>query len=217
MARWADDNTSSLALSQPAMPEHLDDRARDNWEPLLAIADLMGGSWPREARAASVLLAGAVDAEDKSEGILLLGDIREIFDARDEDKIRSKDLVDQLVSLESRPWGERGRLEKPLTPISLGQKLRPFGIRPGTMRVSPIETAKGYERKQFEETWETYLPLTSASPVTLAQMNAHAIQASESVSNTPEYVTGQVEANDESGSLCDGVPGAQTADGGGVA
>jgi hypothetical protein len=42
-ARWAADNFDKLADPDPKMPD-LNDRAADNWRPLLAIADLAGGS-----------------------------------------------------------------------------------------------------------------------------------------------------------------------------
>ena len=44
-ARWAADNFGKLADPDPKMPD-LNDRAADNWHPLLAIADLVGGTWP---------------------------------------------------------------------------------------------------------------------------------------------------------------------------
>ena len=42
-ARWARDHINELRDADPELPEVLDDRARDNWDPLLAIADLVGG------------------------------------------------------------------------------------------------------------------------------------------------------------------------------
>jgi hypothetical protein len=42
-ARWAADNFDKLADPDPTMPD-LNDRAADNWRPLLAIADLAGGT-----------------------------------------------------------------------------------------------------------------------------------------------------------------------------
>ncbi len=42
-ARWAADNTERLRGADPDMPEVLDDRAQDNWRPLIAIADLVAG------------------------------------------------------------------------------------------------------------------------------------------------------------------------------
>ena len=39
-ARWADDNFAKLTDPEPNIPEALNDRAADNWRPLLAIAEL---------------------------------------------------------------------------------------------------------------------------------------------------------------------------------
>jgi putative DNA primase/helicase len=48
-ARWAADNFGKLVDPNPVVPEVLNDRASDNWRPLLAIADLAGGAWPEDA------------------------------------------------------------------------------------------------------------------------------------------------------------------------
>jgi putative DNA primase/helicase len=57
-ARWAADNFDKLVDPDPNVPEVLNDRAADNWRPLLAIADLAGGIWPEEARRVACLLSG---------------------------------------------------------------------------------------------------------------------------------------------------------------
>ena len=49
-ARWAQDHVEALKDAEPVMPEVLHDRAQDNWEPLIAIADAAGGDWPKRAR-----------------------------------------------------------------------------------------------------------------------------------------------------------------------
>jgi putative DNA primase/helicase len=56
--RWAADNFDKLTDPDPPTPEQLNDRAADNWRPLLAIADLAGGDWPTRAREAACLLSG---------------------------------------------------------------------------------------------------------------------------------------------------------------
>jgi putative DNA primase/helicase len=56
--RWAADNFAKLTDPDPQMPDALNDRAADNWRPLLAIADLAGGEWPVRARDAACLLSG---------------------------------------------------------------------------------------------------------------------------------------------------------------
>src|SRR5215510_14164473 len=51
-ARWAADNFDKLVDPDPKVPEALNDRAADNWRPLLAIAELVGGDWPARGREA---------------------------------------------------------------------------------------------------------------------------------------------------------------------
>jgi putative DNA primase/helicase len=61
--RWAQDNTPALTRLDSEddavkVPNELDDRAQDNWRPLLAIAKVVGGEWPKVAEeAASALCA----------------------------------------------------------------------------------------------------------------------------------------------------------------
>src|SRR6185503_12514756 len=45
-ARFAGDHAEVIAAATPVLPESLNDRAGDIWEPLLALADLAGGVWP---------------------------------------------------------------------------------------------------------------------------------------------------------------------------
>jgi putative DNA primase/helicase len=40
--RWAQDNFKALEAAKPTLPDELDDRAKDNWGPLLAVADVCG-------------------------------------------------------------------------------------------------------------------------------------------------------------------------------
>ena len=56
-ARFSADHSKTIAESNPAIPENLNDREQDNWEPLLAIAEAAGGHWPETARRAAVELS----------------------------------------------------------------------------------------------------------------------------------------------------------------
>jgi putative DNA primase/helicase len=49
-ARWANDNLETLRAMDPAMPPTITNRDADNWRPLLAIADAVGGKWLARAR-----------------------------------------------------------------------------------------------------------------------------------------------------------------------
>jgi putative DNA primase/helicase len=55
---WAADAVPRLRFA-PEVPDALTDRQADSWEPLLAIAELLGGNWPTRARDAAVILSAA--------------------------------------------------------------------------------------------------------------------------------------------------------------
>ena len=153
-ARWAADNFSKLTDPEPDIPGALNDRAADNWRPLLAIADLAGGAWPKRARDAARILSGE-GRDTPSINVELLADIRLAFG--EADAIRSADLVAKLTADPERPWAEWKR-GKPLTQKQLAGLLRPFGIISETVSIPGLADAKGYKRVRFEEAWEAYLP-----------------------------------------------------------
>jgi len=70
---------TELGDTEPQMPDSVEDRAQDAWEPLIAVADAAGGYWPELARAACLDLCGTADDDD--DGIQLLSDIENIFTA----------------------------------------------------------------------------------------------------------------------------------------
>src|SRR5262249_1948927 len=157
-ARWAIDNFDKLVDPDPQIPEALNDRAADNWRPLLAIADLAGGEWPQLARQAALAISG--DAQDGAVGVELLRDIRLAFG--DDEDIRSVDLVSKLTADPEGPWAE-WKLGKPLTQKQLGRLLSPFGICSETVSIPGLNDAKGYKRARFEEVWAAYCPGQPAS------------------------------------------------------
>jgi putative DNA primase/helicase len=157
-ARWAADDYDKLVDSDPKMPD-LNDRAADNWRPLLAIADLAGGTWPKEARRAACLLSG--EEQDGDIGVELLRDIRSAFG--DGDVIRSSDLVAQLTADPERPWAE-WKHGRPLTQKQLAGLLAPFHIISLTVHPPGQPDGKGYRRIDFEEAWAAYCPGQNISP-----------------------------------------------------
>ena len=52
LATWA----RSATVRWPTLPDEIQDRDADVWEPLIAIADAVGGQWPSKARVAAVAL-----------------------------------------------------------------------------------------------------------------------------------------------------------------
>lgn len=163
-ARWTADNLDALRTTadDPAVPAELHDRARDNWRPLLAIADVAGGPWPERAREAAVILSGGADGDDDA-GVTLLADVRELFLARNRPHLTTETILRHLRDLEDRPWGDwQG---KPLSSQALARLLKPFGIKP--RQVQP-ENCKGYVRADFADAFERYVggepPNPAANP-----------------------------------------------------
>jgi putative DNA primase/helicase len=86
LSRMATDNRDAIRLCRPLLPPQLNDRAQDNWEPLLAIADVAGGQWPTLARSAALRLSGS--GEDSATiGSELLSDIREVLETKRVDRL----------------------------------------------------------------------------------------------------------------------------------
>src|SRR5262245_40211687 len=56
----------------PALPPQIQDRDADVWEPLIAVADSVGGVWPERARVAAVALVALSREAEPSLGIKLL-------------------------------------------------------------------------------------------------------------------------------------------------
>ena len=160
-ARWVADNFEALRGSEPDVPNCLYNRARDNWRPLLAIADVADGHWPDTARRVAVELCGG--DEDPSLGIQLLSDIREIFRS---ERRSSDDLCADLRSLEDRPWTEDSIA---INPRQLARLLKPFGIAPKSIRLGPCSTPNGYTAAQFEDAFARYLPPIPPSAATPPQ------------------------------------------------
>lgn len=169
IARWVSDNLPALEAARPDTAG-LINRLRDNWQPLFAIADVIGGGWPELARKAAKSLDVADDDAD-SLGEQLLADIRDAFQALFEEQIKeekeltrelsSEALVVRLVALEGRPWAEMGRDRRPLTKNRMARMLRPFKVHPEP--VGEDHALRGYKVTSFGEVFERHLPSQTGS------------------------------------------------------
>jgi len=167
LARWAADALPALQQADPALPQGLDDRAEDNWRPLLALADAAGGRWPKAARDIAILLSGE-RAEEPGFGVALLEDIHALFGASR--VVSSEAMLEQLNGLLERPWATWTKHGKPMTQRHLATLLKPFGVRSGTVRVGEA-TPKGYTLADFEDPFARYLPEFPSA--TAPQVNGH--------------------------------------------
>jgi Protein of unknown function (DUF3631) len=184
--RWAADYLEWVRQAEPVEVPELDDRARDNWRSLLAIADLAGPVWGAEARVAARTLSGATD--DLAGGELLLADLRDLFADAGVDRMASAEIVAKLGSMEERKWATWIRDEKPITVNGVAQLLRPFGIHPGTIRLPDGSTPKGYTLKHLEPVFARYLISTPATAATAATAAGDNDLARKSAATTSRLV-----------------------------
>lgn len=103
LAEFATEVRAEVTDVFPDLPEGIEDRDADIWEPLLAIADAAGGHWPDTARAAAVVMVAKSKEKPATLGIRLLTDIRTVLG--DRDRITTGGLLDALHGLENSPWG----------------------------------------------------------------------------------------------------------------
>jgi hypothetical protein len=104
-AAWAQEHLKALVEAEPELPEMLDDRAQDIIEPLLGVAEEVGGEWPKQAREAAVaLLTGEHREEAESLGVQLLRDCRTAFNESGEDSLATDKLLGRLHAPEDAPW-----------------------------------------------------------------------------------------------------------------
>lgn len=171
IAGWAAAQLDVLTDAEPDMP--VDDRPADNWEPLVAVADVAGSDWPKRARSACLTLTGAA-AEDTTIGERLLADLRTVFGERE--AMHGATILEALHGIEEAPWADwYGR---PFNARDLAKLLRPYGVRSQDVKVADVNR-KGYRRDALYDAWRRYLP-ESALPATAAT------DATAQVSGTPE-------------------------------
>ncbi|CAE6747402.1 DUF3631 domain-containing protein [Paraburkholderia domus] len=166
LARWTDDNEDAIRAARPALPDALHDRAADNWEPLLQIAEVAGGAWPETARRAALKLSGESE-QSQTAGAELLADIQEVFETHRVQRISSADLLTHLFNDEEKPWATWNR-GKPMTPRQLSKKLSEYGVSSANIKFGYGDVRKGYRADQFADAFSRYLsntPLQSATPL----------------------------------------------------
>jgi putative DNA primase/helicase len=166
--RWAADHIAKLHASDPPTPDDLNDRAADNWRPLIAIGDIAGGEWPERARGAARSLSADFDEADGSAVINLLCELKEIFE--DSDRTSSADLIKYLGAKNESRWAEWSH-GRPITERQVARLLAPLKIKPDTIRIGD-KTAKGYLAQWFVDAFSRYLPRSIRNTVTDEQLQS---------------------------------------------
>jgi putative DNA primase/helicase len=152
-ARWATDAIGELKAAKLEIPDALDDRAQDNWEALLQIAQIAGGDWPKLARDAALSLTGT-EIEDATLGVQLLAATKSAFEALG-DRFSSEALVAELIKGPDKPWATYNK-GKPISQRQVARLLKPFAIGPETVRIGE-RTPRGYDLCRFADAFSRYL------------------------------------------------------------
>ena len=156
-ARWATDHARHITTRGMPFPERVrqvfqNDRACDNWAPLIAIAKRAGGRWPVyvETIAGEIALGdrapiGGISDELKQ----LLRDMATIFDEKKLAAIQASDLLEALIALPDSRWSHREATSEPLSSRRLGLWLRKLNITPQNTR-----SGKLYARTSLIPHWQ---------------------------------------------------------------
>ena len=157
LARWAKDNFAAIQACKPALPPGIFNRVADNWRPLFAVAQVVGGDWPQRALDAFTSLNANPPVQDR--GLVVLGDIQRIFAQSAAPRLFSAELVDSLCALPDRQYSHPASLKPQgvkMTEATLARCLGRFGVRSRNLRIGDAQ-ARGYEFADLAEPFARFL------------------------------------------------------------
>jgi putative DNA primase/helicase len=163
MARWAADHRTALTDADPQLPDELNDRAQDNWRPLIAIACEISDDAGKKAAKVAIKIAKETLENEEDTSNLALADVAAIFERINRNrgiglapvvKLPSETIINQMVTMEGRPWKNYRRGE-PLTTDGLARLLKPYAIKPKKLRDGET-TFRGYEAGPVIEARDRY-------------------------------------------------------------
>ena len=196
LAAWAISVFDDAVTARPEMPEGVEDRAADVWEPLLTVADLAGGEWPKLAREAAVAFVKADNQTPPSTKLRLLRDLRQVFweNLRTVAETRPKGLLTETIlnalhQPEDSPWRTINKAanggREPFDWNELSRHMFDFGVEPTHLRPYPGDDTqrRGYPLAPLATAWRRYLPplpldrkaVTDVTPVTRAVNDTRAV------------------------------------------
>jgi hypothetical protein len=151
---WAERNAATVTAPWPVMPNGIEDRNADIWEPLIAVADLDGGDWPNRARRSAVALVAQSRCNRPSLGLMLLRDLHTLYAGSVTETLPTEQIIAQLTDMEMSPWDDVEG--KPLDARRLARLLDNYGVKPRNIRV-PARVVKGYHVADLRDPWARYV------------------------------------------------------------
>lgn len=157
LARWALDHGDTVRYQRPTIPIILNDRAADNWRPLLAVAAVIGGDWPEIATKAALDVHGAQDPEETVPNALLK-ELQQMFSGAD--FFPTDEILEALNKNKEAPWAD---WKHQMTAEKLAKILRSFGVKPKQKR-SGGDPVRGYLKEDLKPVFDRYLFSSSPPP-----------------------------------------------------
>jgi hypothetical protein len=187
--RFADDNSERIARAALETVPGLNDRAADTFEPLFVLAHMAGPEWFERAAEAALFLTSSQNSDLQGAGLLL--DILTIFVECNVDKMFSRSVVSCLRG--DGEWIASAFFNgKPLNEQILAQALRPYGIRPVTIRVGEVLN-RGYRLDDFKNCLKRYVPRIDVD-ARLEQIKTNAVLRQEAKAEEAERLKKEAEA-----------------------
>lgn len=154
---WTEGNLHDLeerpSYSREDFPPNLAPRQQDMVEPLLQLADFIGGEWPARIREALADLFLREAAFELAQSLQLLADVRDCFAWHNfPDRLSTATLINWMHTRPARPWDVDG----PITARNFARLLIPFEIYPRLQRIGKDDPARGYQLSAFAEHWKTH-------------------------------------------------------------
>lgn len=147
---WAVRNAPLILEDWPTLPEGVDGRKGELWEPLFMVANAAGGHWPESVRLACKELALGKSSlpEEPPLSERLLADLRRVFG--DAQRLTTVTIVARLYELPGAPWRKlwpnSGSAPRELSTL-LGPDVAPIKVRDGA------QSLRGYARRDLEVLW----------------------------------------------------------------
>src|SRR5690625_152340 len=154
LTEWA---ATVAEMKYPVLPDGVEDRDADVWEPLIMVADTAGGSWPQRAREACLAFIADKPISSVSLGVRLLTDMRTIW-PDDQGVMSTAEILEELANLEDAPWADL--YGEGLKPRKLAQLLSDYDVKSTDVRTA-LGTRKGYRREDLWDVWQRYTPTRS--------------------------------------------------------
>jgi uncharacterized protein DUF3631 len=100
----------------------------------------------------------------------LLADLRTVFQRHNTDRLATKALLADLVSLEEAPWGDLDGKGRQLDGRCLASELARYSVGPVAFKDDTNTTVKGYvtyptkDQVGLADAWDRYLPAARQTP-----------------------------------------------------